>query len=316
MSQVIEAIQVCKTFGEQRVSKNINLSVPPGSIYGLLGPNGAGKTTLIRMLATITQPDSGNILFKGEPLREIHAHQMGYMPEERGLYKKMTVAEQLLFFAELRGLSRTEAKTSVKYWLQRLDMMDWARKKVEEISKGMAQKVQFVSCVLHNPQLLILDEPFSGFDPVNADLIKDLIIELKDRGTSILFSTHRMDNVESLCDRLAIIHQGEKVLDGSVRDIRRNHFTGVFEVGFNQPVNWETSEDKGPLPLEGTAQWQSDGKAVYRFQTSDSFTPSDLLNLSMKKGELVHFSEHIPSIHEIFVDAVSKPAQPKNGKLD
>ena len=158
MSQVIEAIQVCKTFGEQRVSKNINLSVPPGSIYGLLGPNGAGKTTLIRMLATITQPDSGNILFKGEPLREIHAHQMGYMPEERGLYKKMTVAEQLLFFAELRGLSRTEAKTSVKYWLQRLDMMDWARKKVEEISKGMAQKVQFVSCVLHNPQLLILDE--------------------------------------------------------------------------------------------------------------------------------------------------------------
>lgn len=182
MSKVIEAINVCKTFGEQRVSKNIDLAVSQGSIYGLLGPNGAGKTTLIRMLSTITQPDSGEILFKGEPLKESHAQLMGYMPEERGLYKKMTVADQLLFFAELRGLSTKDAKASVKHWLQRLDMMEWARKKVEEISKGMAQKVQFVSCVLHNPQLLILDEPFSGFDPVNADLIKDLIIELRNQG--------------------------------------------------------------------------------------------------------------------------------------
>ena len=177
MSTVIEAIDVCKTFGEQRVSKNISLAVREGSIYGLLGPNGAGKTTLIRMLSTITQPDSGEIRFRGDALKEVHAHQMGYMPEERGLYKKMTVAEQLLFFAELRGLSNRDAKAAVKHWLQRLDMMDWARKKVEEISKGMAQKVQFVSCVLHNPKLLILDEPFSGFDPVNADLIKDLILD-------------------------------------------------------------------------------------------------------------------------------------------
>ena len=226
MSTVIEAIDVCKTFGEQRVSKNISLAVREGSIYGLLGPNGAGKTTLIRMLSTITQPDSGEIRFRGDALKEVHAHQMGYIPEERGLYKKMTVAEQLLFFAELRGLSNRDAKAAVKHWLQRLDMMDWARKKVEEISKGMAQKVQFVSCVLHNPKLLILDEPFSGFDPVNADLIKDLILELKRGGTSVIFSTHRMDNVESLCDHLAIIHKGEKVLDGSVSEIRRNHLRG------------------------------------------------------------------------------------------
>lgn len=305
MSTVIEAIDVCKTFGEQRVSKNISLAVREGSIYGLLGPNGAGKTTLIRMLSTITQPDSGEIRFRGDALKEVHAHQMGYMPEERGLYKKMTVAEQLLFFAELRGLSNRDAKAAVKHWLQRLDMMDWARKKVEEISKGMAQKVQFVSCVLHNPKLLILDEPFSGFDPVNADLIKDLILELKRGGTSVIFSTHRMDNVESLCDHLAIIHKGEKVLDGSVSEIRRNHFTGMYDVGYHEEVVWDLGE-AAPLSMEKN----SDGKVVYRFQTSEVFTPEHLLSAAMLKGKLVHYTEHIPSIHEIFVDTVSKGGTP------
>ena len=305
MSTVIEAIDVCKTFGEQRVSKNISLAVREGSIYGLLGPNGAGKTTLIRMLSTITQPDSGEIRFRGDALKEVHAHQMGYMPEERGLYKKMTVAEQLLFFAELRGLSNRDAKAAVKHWLQRLDMMDWARKKVEEISKGMAQKVQFVSCVLHNPKLLILDEPFSGFDPVHADLIKDLILELKRGGTSVIFSTHRMDNVESLCDHLAIIHKGEKVLDGSVSEIRRNHFTGMYDVGYHEEVVWDLGE-AAPLSMEKN----SDGKVVYRFQTSEVFTPEHLLSAAMLKGKLVHYTEHIPSIHEIFVDTVSKGGAP------
>jgi ABC-2 type transport system ATP-binding protein len=305
MSTVIEAIDVCKTFGEQRVSKNISLAVREGSIYGLLGPNGAGKTTLIRMLSTITQPDSGEIRFRGDALKDTHAHQMGYMPEERGLYKKMTVAEQLLFFAELRGLSNRDAKAAVKHWLQRLDMMDWARKKVEEISKGMAQKVQFVSCVLHNPKLLILDEPFSGFDPVNADLIKDLILELKRGGTSVIFSTHRMDNVESLCDHLAIIHKGEKVLDGSVSEIRRNHFTGMYDVGYHEEVVWDLGE-AAPLSMEKN----SDGKVVYRFQTSEVFTPEHLLSAAMLKGKLVHYTEHIPSIHEIFVDTVSKGGAP------
>ncbi|MFM7639706.1 MAG: ABC transporter ATP-binding protein [Bacteroidota bacterium] len=301
MSSVIEAIDVCKTFGEQRVSKNISLKLAEGSIYGLLGPNGAGKTTLIRMLSTITQPDSGSILFCGESLKETHAHQMGYMPEERGLYKKMTVAEQLLFFAELRGLSTRDAQAAVKHWLKRLEMMDWARKKVEEISKGMAQKVQFVSCVLHSPKLLILDEPFSGFDPVNADLIKDLILELKAGGTSVIFSTHRMDNVESLCDHLAIIHQGEKVLDGSVSDIRRNHFTGLFEVGFHSEVDWSFN---GVVPH--SVAHHSDGKVIYRFQTNEGFSDADLLSAAVAKGGLVHYSEHIPSIHEIFVETVSK----------
>jgi ABC-2 type transport system ATP-binding protein len=217
----------------------------------------------------------------------------------------MTVAEQLLFFAELRGLSNRDAKAAVKHWLQRLDMMDWARKKVEEISKGMAQKVQFVSCVLHNPKLLILDEPFSGFDPVNADLIKDLILELKRGGTSVIFSTHRMDNVESLCDHLAIIHKGEKVLDGSVSEIRRNHFTGMYDVGYHEEVVWDLGE-ASPLSMEKN----SDGKVVYRFQTSEVFTPEHLLSAAMFKGKLVHYTEHIPSIHEIFVDTVSKGGAP------
>jgi ABC-2 type transport system ATP-binding protein len=184
-------------------------------------------------------------------------------------------------------------------------MMDWARKKVEEISKGMAQKVQFVSCVLHNPQLLILDEPFSGFDPVNADLIKDLIIELKNQGTSVIFSTHRMDNVESLCDHLAIIHQGEKVLDGSVSEIRRNHFTGMFDVGYHGEVDWLEAKVK-PVSVEH----HSDGKVMYRFQTGQDFGPADLLSVAMAKGGLVHYSEHIPSIHEIFVNTVSKGGTP------
>lgn len=187
------------------------------------------------------------------------------------------------------------------------------KKKVEEISKGMAQKVQFVSCVLHNPQLLILDEPFSGFDPVNADLIKDLIIELRNQGTSIIFSTHRMDNVESLCDHLAIIHQGEKVLDGGVSEIRRKYATGVYEVGFYQSVKWDSAIAANGKSTLISEQNQSDGKVVYRFQTSDSFTPEQLLKLAMGKGNLVHFSEHIPSIHEIFVDTVSKTAESKTG---
>ncbi len=177
----------------------------------------------------------------------------------------------------------------------------------------MSQKVQFVSCVLHNPQLLILDEPFSGFDPVNADLIKDLIIELKNQGTSIIFSTHRMDNVESLCDYLAIIHQGEKVLDGGVSEIRRKYATGVYEVGFYQAVEWGTGISANGESALISEQLQSDGKRVYRFQTSDNFSPDQLLKLAMGKGNLVHFSEHIPSIHEIFVDTVSKTAEPKTG---
>ena len=310
MTPIISAINVCKTFGKQEVSKNISLALNPGEIYGLLGPNGAGKTTLIRMLATITQPDSGEIRFHNQPLIANHSQRMGYMPEERGLYKKMSVADQLLFFAQLRGMNQNEAKTKVKYWLERLEMMDWAKKKIEEISKGMAQKVQFVSCIMHQPELLILDEPFSGFDPVNADLIKELILELQRAGCSILFSTHRMDNVEELCDRIGIIYNGEKIMDGSISEIKRSHFTGLYDLGFHETVDTST------LNEEVVHCWNTnDGRTMYRFQTNELFTPSSLLLWGNSQPQnLIYFSEYIPSIHDIFVSAVEPNHSQKTAK--
>jgi ABC-2 type transport system ATP-binding protein len=200
VTPIIEAIDVVKTFGNTQAANHIHLQIPENSIYGLLGPNGAGKTTFIRMVTTISRPDSGKILYKGQALNQNDALKMGYMPEERGLYKKMSVIDQLLFFAEIKGMSRTDAKQEAVKWLTRLEMQTWAGKKLEELSKGMAQKVQFLCTIIHRPEFIILDEPFSGFDPVNADLIKDLIIELRNNGATILFSTHRMDNVEELCD--------------------------------------------------------------------------------------------------------------------
>ncbi|MFM1793266.1 MAG: hypothetical protein RLZZ252_1620 [Bacteroidota bacterium] len=302
MTPIISARNVYKSFGKQAVSKNISIDLNPGEIYGLLGPNGAGKTTLIRMLATITQPDSGELFFKGESLHPNHSQRMGYMPEERGLYKKMSVADQLLFFAQLRGLSNSDAKANVKYWLERLEMMDWAKKKIEEISKGMAQKVQFVSCIMHKPELLILDEPFSGFDPVNADLIKELILELQHEGCSILFSTHRMDNVEELCSKIGIIHQGEKVMDGSINEIKRNNFSGKYDVGFHQTM------DDAAYPVTPLKTWNTnDGRYMMRFQTSENLTPENLLSWSINQSSpMVYFSEYIPSIHDIFVATVEQ----------
>lgn len=301
-NRLLIATNIYKKFGDQQVSNNISIELNKGEIYGLLGPNGAGKTTLIRMLSTITQPDQGEILFQGKPLQSSDSQFMGYMPEERGLYKKMSVADQLLFFAELRGLSNQDAKAAVKHWLGRLEMLEWSKKKIEEISKGMAQKVQFVSCIMHKPKLLILDEPFSGFDPVNADMIKNLILELKNEGTSILFSTHRMDNVEELCDKIGIIHQGKKVLDGSVSEIRRNAFTGIFEIGFHGAISFE----QHPLGAHVIKSTQTnDGRYIYYIQTSESLTMQQLLQqASTLSSPLIHYSEHIPTVHDIFVKTV------------
>jgi ABC-2 type transport system ATP-binding protein len=306
MTPIISAREVNKSFGQQAVSKNISLDLLPGEIYGLLGPNGAGKTTLIRMLATITQPDSGEIFFNGNPLHPDHSQRMGYMPEERGLYKKMSVADQLLFFAQLRGLNQAEAKAKVKYWLERLEMMDWAKKKIEEISKGLAQKVQFVSCIMHKPELLILDEPFSGFDPVNADLIKELILELQQEGCSILFSTHRMDNVEELCSKIGIIHRGEKVMDGSISEIKRGNFSGKYDVGFHE------SMENTAYPVIPIKSWiTNDGRYMMRFQTSENFGPQQLMQWATTQSTpMVYFSEYIPSIHDIFVATVDQSNTP------
>ena len=218
MSNLLEVKQVSKNFGDFKALNNVTISVPKGSIFGLLGPNGAGKTTLIRIINQITMPDTGTVLLDGESLNAHHIKDIGYLPEERGLYKTMKVGEQALYLAQLKGLSKAEAKERLKYWFERLEIGDWWNKKIQELSKGMAQKIQFVVTVLHQPKLLIFDEPFSGFDPINANLIKDEILRLREEGATVIFSTHRMESVEELCDDIALIHKSNKILDGKLVD--------------------------------------------------------------------------------------------------
>ncbi len=336
---MIEVKNVYKYFDERCINDDISLSIPKGSVFGLLGPNGAGKTTLIRMLATVTTPDRGEILFNNQPLSSKHIPLIGYMPEERGLYRKMSVVDQLLYFAELKGLKRSEAKERVKHWMRKMEIIDWADKKMEELSKGMAQKVQFISTILHQPQFLILDEPFSGFDPVNADLIKELIIEMKKEGTTFLFSTHRMDNVEELCDNLAIIHQGKKILDGKIHDIRRSFFNQEFDlcfteniIGKNIPQKQEDSNQvsntldnsistiktsENTLNAEPTTKLFNqysiqhtysdyDGRLWVRVQLTPNQTSQELLKRAFETGKLIGFQEFVPSIHQIFVNQVTE----------
>jgi ABC-2 type transport system ATP-binding protein len=324
---MIEIKNVYKYFDDRCVNDDISMTIPAGSVFGLLGPNGAGKTTLIRMLATVTTPDRGEILFNHNPLTSKHIPFIGYMPEERGLYRKMAVVDQLLYFAELKGLKRSEAKDRVKYWMKKLEIIDWADKKMEELSKGMAQKVQFISTILHNPQFLILDEPFSGFDPVNADLIKELILELKKEGTTFLFSTHRMDNVEELCDNLAIIHQGKKILDGKIHDIRRSFFKNEFDLCFSEipttqstNASPETNQEEqivssnnstpnefllGKYKIQSMHQ-DADSRFWFSIQTTQNQSFQQLLNDAFQTNKLIAFQEYVPSIHQIFVNQVTE----------
>jgi len=231
MNNILEAKEVTKHFGNHIALKKVSLHIPKNSIYGLLGPNGAGKTTLIRIINQITYPDTGEVLFDGALLQPHHIATIGYLPEERGLYKSMKVGEQALYLAQLKGLSKLEAKKRLKFWFDKLEIGDWWGKKVQELSKGMAQKIQFIVTVLHEPKLLIFDEPFSGFDPINANIIKEEILELKEKGTSIIFSTHRMESVEELCEYIALIHQSEKILDGKLAAIKEVYKNNIFNVG-------------------------------------------------------------------------------------
>src|SRR6187401_2440601 len=222
---------VTKQYATHRALDDVSIDVPQGSIYGLLGPNGAGKTSLIRIINQITLPDGGEILLDGEKLQPKHVQTIGYLPEERGLYTSMKVGEQCLYLAQMKGLSKAEAKQQLDFWFDRLGIQGWWNKKIQELSKGMAQKIQFVVCVLHKPKLLILDEPFSGFDPVNANVIKDEILALKETGSTIIFSTHRMESVEELCDHVALIHKSNKLIEGKLEDVKRKYKTNSFEVG-------------------------------------------------------------------------------------
>jgi len=231
MNNILEVNNVVKQYGDYTALNEVSLTVPKGSIYGLLGPNGAGKTSLIRIINQITLPDSGEVILDGEILQPKHVQYIGYLPEERGLYKSMKVGEQCLYLAQMKGLSKAEAKIQLEYWFERLEIQGWWNKKIQELSKGMAQKIQFVVCVLHKPKLLILDEPFSGFDPVNANVIKDEILALKESGSTIIFSTHRMESVEELCDYVALIHKSNKLIEGKLSDVKRQFRTNSFEVG-------------------------------------------------------------------------------------
>ncbi|TAG61464.1 MAG: ATP-binding cassette domain-containing protein, partial [Runella slithyformis] len=217
---ILETHDVVKQYAEHRALDGVSIAIPKGSIFGLLGPNGAGKTSLIRIITQITAPDAGRVLFEGQPLRPDHIRQIGYLPEERGLYKKMKVGEQLLYLAQLKGLSEKQAMEKLKIWFKKFDIKTWWGKNVEDLSKGMQQKIQFVATVMHEPELIILDEPFSGFDPINANLIKDEILELKEKGSTIIFSTHRMESVEELCDHITLINKSKVVLNGSKKEVK------------------------------------------------------------------------------------------------
>ena len=227
---LVECINVSKSYDNHIALNNVSIQIPEGSIYGLLGPNGAGKSTLIRIINQITAPDSGKIIFNNHPIAPADTALIGYLPEERGLYKKMKVSEQTIYLAQLKGLSKTEAKQRLKQWFARFDIEQWWNKRVEELSKGMQQKIQFITTILHNPKLLIFDEPFSGFDPINTNLLKELILELRNQGTTIIFSTHNMNSVEEVCDHIALINKSEKILDGAVADIRQKHKLNSFEL--------------------------------------------------------------------------------------
>lgn len=306
MDHLLVAENISKRFGDFTALNSISLEIPRGSIFGLLGPNGAGKTTFIRIINQITLPTEGRILLNGKPLAPEDVQRIGYLPEERGLYKSMKVGEQALYLARLKGLSKAEAKARLDYWFKKLDIEDWWDKKIQDLSKGMAQKVQFLVTVLHRPKLLIFDEPFSGFDPVNANIIKDEILQLREEGATIIFSTHRMESVEELCDYMALIHKSNKLLDGKVSDIKRAYKSNTFEVGLE-------SADKEKLRKELAAKFRI-GEAKFKsinddlklqIQIEETASPNDLLLYLTSKAKVNHFVEVIPSVNEIFIQTVT-----------
>jgi ABC-2 type transport system ATP-binding protein len=306
MSNILEVQNVVKQYGDYTALNNVSLQVPKGSIYGLLGPNGAGKTSLIRIINQITMPDSGVVFLDGEKLHPDHVKHIGYMPEERGLYKTMKVGEQCLYLAQLKGMPEAEAKKQLKYWFEKFEIQGWWDKKIQELSKGMAQKIQFIVTVLHQPKLLILDEPFSGFDPVNANLIKDEIIELNKKGTSVIFSTHRMESVEEMCDYIALIHKSNKLIEGKLEDVKRQHRTNTFQVGI------VTNNIEG-LMLQLTHKFtlnQTNFKSLNDDLKLEvhlgQYNSNELLSILTQFGQVTHFVEKIPSVNDIFIQTVSQ----------
>lgn len=296
----LEIKNVSKSYGAKKVLDDISISVPRQSIYGLLGPNGAGKTTLIRIINQITMPDTGQVLLDGKPLSPNDVEIIGYLPEERGLYKKMKVGEQAVYLAQLKGMDRKEADRKLRHWFVKFGITEWWDKKVEELSKGMQQKVQFIVTVIHEPKLLIFDEPFSGFDPVNVNLLKNEILELRDNGATILFSTHNMASVEELCDNIMLINKGVKVLEGKVSDIKQQYKSHTYEMAVRPSVG-------GIKMPEGHAilAMDNDGNGNIHI-TVQSENPNALVRDILDEGELISYNEILPSMNDIFINLVTK----------
>ncbi|MFT4031711.1 MAG: ABC transporter ATP-binding protein [Siphonobacter sp.] len=301
-TNLLEARGVVKRYANHTALNGVDIDIPQGSIFGLLGPNGAGKTSFIRIINQITAPDEGEVLLNGEPLQPRHITDIGYLPEERGLYKKMKVGEQLVYLAQLKGLSQRDATERLKHWFIKFDIKDWWDKKVEDLSKGMAQKCQFIATIVHDPKLIILDEPFSGFDPINANLLKDEILELKAKGSTIIFSTHRMESVEELCDNIALINRSQVVLKGEKRAIKRQFMDNTYTVEYTGeaflPAGYAVLSVKEIEP------------GLYRsaIQILEGGNVNGLLASLIGQVELKYFSEHVPSFNDIFIRVVGESA--------
>jgi len=307
--KLLEARDIVKQFSNHLALNKVSLAVNEGSIYGLLGPNGAGKTTLIRIINQITAPDNGEIFFNNHKLEANDVFEIGYLPEERGLYRKMKVGEQAIYLAQLKGLSRSDAILRLKNWFEKFEIQAWWDKKVEELSKGMQQKIQFITTVIHEPKLLIFDEPFSGFDPINANIIKQEILELKKKGATIIFSTHNMESVEELCTHITLINESVSLLEGPMDTIRRNYSLDEYEIGFRGDINL--------LKATLTTQYkiienkQKNGDNFVRVRLLNDISTNNLLNAMLSSGNIISFNEIIPSMNDVFIKVV-EDASKKN----
>ena len=294
----LEAQHIIKSFGDFKALNDVSLQIPKASIFGLLGPNGAGKTTLIRCINQITVPDAGEIFLHGEPLKPAHIAEIGYLPEERGLYPKMKVFEHLLYLARLKNMPSAEAKSKIQQWLEHFQIADWRHKKIEELSKGMAQKIQFIATVLHEPPLLIFDEPFTGFDPINTNLIKEEIRRLRDNGSTVIFSTHRMESVEEICDHIALINKAEVILSGPLSEVKNQYRGDVFRLEVEGEFNEEVPGDFELLKSS------TEGSCTTVLLKSGKGNSNQVLEWALPRFRVINFREEVPSLNEIFIQKV------------
>lgn len=296
-----ETIDIVKNYANHKALDNVSISIPEGSIYGLLGPNGAGKTSLIRIINQITAPDSGKIIFNGRELRPEDVHNIGYLPEERGLYKKMKVGEQAVYLATLKGLSKRDAVKKLKFWFEKFEITEWWDKKVEELSKGMAQKVQFIVTILHDPKLLIFDEPFSGFDPINANLLKQEILSLRDNGATVIFSTHNMSSVEEICTDISLINKSKKIVEGKVHEIREKYSSNTFELIYKGEL---AKKNEIASEFDIIRDFSENGNSIIEVKDSNNIGSNQLITKVMSDSQIVSFKEIIPSMNDIFIQLV------------